>query len=143
MISEVELTGNVNSLMEEFRAAYRERHGIDYICENIGIDSTILRDIIKFVGFSRAKILVKGYLKQSGDKEWFLRKGHTLQVLRDNLNAVNAAIGGARASSYRIRLESQCPHCQKYFYLNGDANEVCHNVHRTICETCEKLLANS
>jgi len=143
MISEVELTGSVNSLMEEYRTAYRERYHTNPICQNIGIESTVLRDIIKLVGFPRAKLIVRGYLKQPGDKEWYIRKGHDLETLKNNLHAINAAVGGERFTTYNITLDSRCPRCEAYFKLTGPANDVCYNVYMVLCKTCENILAGA
>jgi hypothetical protein len=148
MISEAQLSVQAQDLLQHYREAYRRRYKTLPITINVGIEQTVLKDVIRAVGLPRAKEIVSHYLTMPGSKEFFLSVGHTLDVLWRNINQVNASLGAGQSSSSggwnpRIVIDTRCPRCNCDFKLTGDADAVCRDAYIRPCPACEELLAGS
>lgn len=136
-MQEVQELNAANAVLDEYRAAYRERYKTDPIL-NVGMASTIVRDIIRNAGVSRAKLIVRHYLKMSGNDEYFIKRGHTLDVLQRDINLVNANLGaGSTSPSKAIIIDTLCPSCGQYFKMSGPAMEILPRTHTVLCTSCE------
>lgn len=146
-MQEVEGSRQATEVLEVYRQAYRARYKTPPLHPNLAADMSVLRDVIRLAGFERAKQIVRHYLTMPGGKEWFIQCGHTLEVLRNSLNQINANLGsgatGGGGWNPRIVIDTRCPRCNCDFKLTGDADAVCRDAYIRPCPACEELLAGS
>lgn len=145
MIPEAELSFQSNAVMTAYREAYFTRYRTQPIAQSISLEITIIKDITRAVGHERAKSIMRHYLKMNGNEEWFTKRGHTLDVLKQNLNLVNASLGASSTvGGYnpKVVVNMRCPRCNTFFDLTGPINEVAADAYLRPCAPCDETLAN-
>ena len=87
-IYEVEIMLGLTTAIDIYVAEYEKRYKVKPVFQNKGADETVLKDLIRAIGLDKTCDAIRTYLKMS--EPWFLTKGHSLKVLQDNINVVNA-----------------------------------------------------
>lgn len=136
---EVEISREVNEAMDLYHDLYKRKYGVAPVIPNVGETNTIVRDLIRNVGLARTRQLIEQYLKMDGDNGWFSRHGHSLSVMKKNIEAVNAATGsGMKAGGPRqtltMKIHLSCDKCFVYFDWIGTDEQL----DRTrLCPACK------
>lgn len=114
---EVELQDQAQALLDVYVEAYEKRYRVKPALRPAA-DTTSCKDLIRQIGFDKAVMVVRQYLKQN-DK-WFIQKAHGLDVLKSNLNVVITQLPREVASpkSVKVRTDLSCDSCWKKFYAD-------------------------
>lgn len=127
-----------NELVEVYKTEYVKRYKVEPVFSMNRSDHQTLSEVLKLLGYERSVMAIKQYLKMHGSNDWFTKKGHSLDVLKKDLNVVNAAIQKTITieprEGFLIDLNFSCDQCFKYFRLTCDANNSFKA--RTICPEC-------
>lgn len=87
----------VGSLIESSRVqetyvdSYKRRYGVAPIISTNGTDQTVFKDLARSLGIAKACQLVEHYFKMNND--WFVKKGHSVAVLKSEIGVINGALG--------------------------------------------------
>lgn len=87
----------VGSLIESSRVqevyieSYKRRYGVNPIISTNGTDQTVFKDLARTIGVAKACQLVEHYFKMNND--WFVKKGHSVAVLKSELGVINGSLG--------------------------------------------------
>ena len=129
-----------NKLIEVYKAEYIKRYKVEPIFSMNRSDHQTLAEILKSLGYERSVMAIKQYLKMNGSNDWFTKKGHSLDVLKKDLNLVNAAIQKTISHEPRhgipIELNFSCDNCFNYFKLRCDASHSFKS--KILCPDCLK-----
>lgn len=133
---EMEIKKSEDRLTDLYIQAYEKRYGIKPVLANNGSDHTILKDLVRQLGFSTISKLVPHYLEM--DNEWFVKKAHSLPVLKNEINVVNADYGmhasRAVSPSQKMLVSFPCDGCRKNTAFAVPLN---YNwEHKTLCRAC-------
>lgn len=118
-----------NALLDTYIEAYRNRYGTDPMFSLDNAHFTTLKDFSR-VAKEKSHDLIKHYLRMND--EWFIRNGHSLEVLKRSLSAVNAdfgkkTIGAPTPKGVLMDAQLYCIDCKEFFSravpLNYDFNE--------------------
>lgn len=71
---------------------FKERYGTEPIFDDLE-DFSVFSWLARKVGEQKAHDLVQMYIIMDGDNGWFIKNGHSLQILRKNINVVSAQLG--------------------------------------------------
>ena len=140
-MQEVELVGQSNLLQDNYIGFYKKRYGVAPIAMSFS-DRSVLKDLVKEVGMTRSVELLEFYLESSGEQDWFVRKGHSLQVFRESIHILNALLGaGSKKRSSRglmIKIWTTCKNdrCPERLLVEGEASEVERLPYSQFCPKC-------
>jgi hypothetical protein len=140
MINEVQLARQTNELFDTYRMLYKTRYESDPVIFNAGVAGTILKDIIRLVGYDRASKLVIAYFKSNDD--WYRKQGHSLECLKKNLAQLSSQIPDDKVvalrqpKNLRIMFWTVCPKCQADFEVTCWASEAEKVAHTKLCSKC-------
>lgn len=133
---EIDLEMQTQQLLNIYVERYEQKYKTKPILNN-AVDQTVCKDIIRAVGFSKAVSMVKHYFKVNHD--WFQKKGHSLDVLKSNLNIVNQSLPkeSLKESPKGIPIQTllSCDSCFKHFNYQVNTNDL---DELRYCEACLK-----
>jgi len=135
-----ELERSVNFIVATYRELFMDRYHREPLAAQIG--HSILRSLVRQYGVKQLLELLREYFSQTGDKEWFVRNGHSAEVFAKNIGVVNASLGAKqkkeRPKPLFVRIESWCPTCKKSFFLSCRAtpSEIEKKKDFTVCPDC-------
>ena len=134
-----ELERSVSFLVDTYRELYMGRYHRPPLPEQVG--QAILRGLITRIGLKQSIALLTEFFSQNGDKDWYVRQGHSAECFVKNIGALNASVGSkekkvAVQQNILMKVESQCPKCQKYFFLVVDKEGYENKTNFTLCPGC-------
>lgn len=131
-MQEIEECKANNKAIDIYLEEFEKRYKVKFIFGNQ--DSLILKDIVKATG-ERAGGIIRAYFKN--DDPWFIKHAHSIDVLKKNLNVLNASLGDKKHGSTKKLLLKDlitCSKCQKYFEWEFTVPEV-FNL-EPVCDEC-------
>ncbi len=139
---EVEALRGLENVLDAYQKHYRVRYGVSPVIANRTEASLILKELIRAAGETHTLRLIAKYLSMNGDQDWFVRKGHSIEELKRNLSAVNAALGTATrpgaSTGLRVSTIVACDHCFKDFNWVGAPNDLEAGNKKRACPKCTK-----
>lgn len=129
-----------NELIGVYKTEYVKRYKVEPVFSMNRSDHQTLSEILKSLGYERSVMAIKQYLKMNGENDWFTKRGHSIDVLKKDLNIVNAAIqkqiGHEPRHGIPIELNFSCDECHQYFRLHCDASSSFKA--RILCPACQR-----
>lgn len=138
---EIELERHCQEVMDAYSASYEKVYHVKPVIRKNGTDRTIVRDIIRDLGYPLAKDLATFF--PGIDDDWFRKKGHSLQCLKDNVAVVNAQMGSRRGRTgsnqdIRILTRMYCNEChQPVNNVECWALQVVNAMNDFVCDPCK------
>lgn len=138
-IVDPEFERKVESVLRRYTDAYEEVHKTKPVSINRGVDRTTIKDILRILGEERALEVVAHYVRMNDD--WYVKKGHSLQVLKENLNVVNTSLSKkvlpfGSGQSPLLNSLTPCIKCDKYQYVLCKAEDIERINDTFICDSC-------
>jgi hypothetical protein len=140
-MQEVELVGQSNLLQDNYIGFYKKRYGVAPIAMSFS-DRSVLKDLVKEVGMTRSVELLEFYLESSGEQDWFVRKGHSLQIFKDSIHILNALLGPGRkkgaSRKLMIKIWTSCKNnrCNERLWVEGEASDAEGLPYSQFCPKC-------
>lgn len=88
---EVKSLNESSRVQETYVECYKRRYGVNPIVSTNGTDQTVFKDLARSLGITKACQLVEHYFKMNND--WFVKKGHSVAVLKSEIGVINGALG--------------------------------------------------
>ncbi len=129
-------------LMDFFEGAYRNKFRVPYVSPLKLADITFFSDLKRQVGLPRAKAIIMHFFKL--DTYNTKSRGHTVPVLKAEINIINAALGSkdplqspqsSDSLAPWIKVNISCDDCFKNFELVIQASRNAFD-RRMSCEQC-------
>lgn len=126
--------------MDCYIERYRKRYTNAPMFVNMSASVTILKDLIRAGGLETTMKLITQYLRDNGDKDWYVRNGHSLEVLKGSISAVNAALGSCSpqggTSPLTIAVILTCDCCKHIYDWIGHPAQL--DSDTRLCPECQK-----
>lgn len=135
---EIEVRRNAEQLLKLYEAQYEKRY---FIPAHVPYEEKGILDwLVQNFTMDEARNIIRHYLAMSGNKDWFVEKGHSLRTLKDNVGTVRANFGlkyGKRKYGIlSLRPWTPCPRCKKEFQFETKSDCIAKDWGRTVCKSC-------
>lgn len=143
MLAEVRLQKEAVDLIELYKKAYAARHGNPPIIAFISKATDDIKDLLRQSTQAQMAKIIEQYLKMDGDGGWFVRNGHSVKCLCENIAQVVAATPREVRASQELAIVfwSWCPACKKFFELMAkNAEEASEDAYIVSCKPCGSRL---
>lgn len=134
-----EVDEEITIAVDTYKELYVEKYQREPLTQQIG--QAILRGLIRQHGLEKILALLRQFFAGNGDKDWYLRQGHSMECFAKSMGPLNAALGTVEKKEQRQRtlmlsVDSVCPKCKEYFKLILNAKDVGLKTHFTLCPSC-------